>query len=263
MDGHEIGVHCYDHVVYDDIEQNALNIRTAMKMLESAGCSPKGIAAPYGTWTNEVARAIQQFGFEYSSEFSYDYDNLPSNPLMTDRQRMALQVPVHPISIGSLRRQSFTSEEMTSYFMDVVKRKIQRRDPLFFYHHPKNNHHEVLETIFKFVQEQQIPVMRMIDVARWWKQRECCMPVVKYDGSALHVDIPHTDERVWLHVTRKDGEECFSPMNRSIGMNSVEWKPSPLPVPLPEDISRSRRFNPYIIINRIEDAVNKRLFPRT
>ena len=57
------------------------------QLLRNSGFRMQGFAAPFGTWNDELGRAIVDCGFEYSSEFSYDYDNLPSLPQTSERRR--------------------------------------------------------------------------------------------------------------------------------------------------------------------------------
>ncbi len=125
MEGDEIGIHCYNHITYGDYRRNVDNIRAAAAILEMHGMEARSFAAPYGTWNEGIARAVEHCGFEYSSEFSYDYDNFPSFPLLEGEYSRTLQVPVHPISIGSLRRQGFSEQEMTEYFHDAVKTQVE------------------------------------------------------------------------------------------------------------------------------------------
>ena len=131
MKDQEIGVHCYDHFFSPTFSRTLRMFKKQSDTLKKAGIAFKAYAAPYGKWDAEFGKALASLGFEFSSEFSYDYDNLPG-----DTGNGMLQVPVHPICIGSLKRHSYSDEKMIRYFDFVVRRKLAAREPMFFYHHP-------------------------------------------------------------------------------------------------------------------------------
>jgi peptidoglycan/xylan/chitin deacetylase (PgdA/CDA1 family) len=262
MEGHEIGVHCYEHIRYRNTEDAARDIRRAMDLLGRAGIDPHGFSAPYGVWNPAVAKAIDSFRFEYSSEFSYDYDNLPSYPTGDDRTSSTLQMPIHPVSIGTLRRQGFTQEEMRQYLVGCVGRKLSGRDPMIFYHHPRNHHEQALEEMIGVVKQNDIPIVRMLDYARWWKKRNDFSMNIDVLESMMHIQAQPPGDEVRLHVTRNDGSEGFVPLQDSVHLQNVDWRKKPDPSPLPEDIHRIRKLNPWIFINRCEDYVSNILNPR-
>ena len=261
MSGHEVGVHCYRHTTYDDYGKNVENIRSAMDIFNAHGLEAKSFAAPYGIWNEGIARAVEHCGFEYSSEFSYDYDGYASFPLVGGRWLQSLQVPVHPISIGSLVRQGFSEQEMTDYFQAVIENKLCRRAPIFFYHHPRNGHVRVLQNIVEMV--QGIRPVRMIDYARWWKKRSEAVVELAVDGQSINVKGHIPMEDVVLRVTRNDGYESFVPIASHIALDGLTWTPSPPPPVLPKDIIRTKKFNPWIPLNRFEDFISKLFARRT
>ncbi len=262
MPGDEIGVHCYEHKIHGDADSTRRDIRRAIEVLHSVGLSPRGYAAPYGIWNDAVSEAIVPFHFEYSSEFSYDYDNLPSWPMGAAGFSETLQIPIHPISIGSLRRQGFSEEEMIDYFSEAVELKMASHDPLIFYHHPKNGHHRVLEQLFGMMRQAEIPAMTMSDIASWWRRRQHVEPQMTFSGSLLHMKTTSAERDVRLHLTRADGTEAMIPASPQIDFNRIEWKPVRSTKPMPADMTRIRKFNPWIPINRIEDSISKLMRPR-
>lgn len=271
--GDEVGVHCFHHRAYREPEALAENIRRAVHEFESAGLTARSYAAPYGLWDISLARAVEQFKFCYTSEFSYDYDNLPSYPSIDRRFISTLQIPIHPISVGSLRRQGFREDEMSSYFRSAIDRKVRLRQPVFLYHHPKNGHPKVLEEIFALVKEKGIQPLRMIDYGSWWRKRDCGGLRIALEGSSLRVRIqsgptstspfatggaaetPLISGQAWLHIIRPDGMEAFQKISPAVELEDLEWRKPPEPPPLPADIIRIRKFNPWISIIRAEDRL--------
>ncbi|MFA6540931.1 MAG: hypothetical protein WCT99_04950, partial [Bacteroidota bacterium] len=96
----EIALHCYEHAAYPSKQLNKDNFEKSLTLLRKHALNPKGITSPTGAWTGEISAAMDEIGFAYSSEFGYDYDNLPSFPFINNRFSQVLQLPVHPICIG-------------------------------------------------------------------------------------------------------------------------------------------------------------------
>ncbi len=101
-----------------------------------------------------LAVQLVDCGFEYSSEFSYDYDNLPSVPRLRHGEG-TLQLPIHPICIGSLKRHSYSDKQMIQYFENVIQRKLASSEPIIFYHHPKDGYYDVLDWLFQEMRHER------------------------------------------------------------------------------------------------------------
>jgi len=257
--GHEIGIHCYEHRTFSTYAENVEDIRRALNAVTGSGLAVRGYAAPFGRWSEAGARAAEHCGFEYASEFSYDYDGLPSFPVLRDHAMNLLEVPVHPVSIGSLRRQGFSEEEMIAYFTSVSAMKAARREPLLFYHHPGDHHERVLESLFAFMKAKAVRSLRMTDYASWWKLRSAIELKLSIENSVLGVRVNAADPEVLLHVTTGDGMEAFIPADGSISLPAIPWRAVPEPVPLPGDIRRVRDFNPWVPLVRVEDFISRTL----
>lgn len=253
MGDDEIGIHCYEHAVYEDTERNLQNIGRALELFRLHDLPASSYAAPYGRWNDSLARAIAACGFEYSSEFSYDYDGLPSMERGDGEARGCLQVPIHPICIGSLRRQGFGDAEMKDYFRAQIARSMSAREPLMFYHHPRDGHDDVLAELFAAVRSTGLLGRRMIDVARWWKRRDSVLNRLEIHGA--EVVLPGDAPDVRIRVTKDDGTELFVGSADAGGWAGMPWNPRPRPLPLPGDIRRIRRFNPWIPLIRLEDRI--------
>ncbi len=259
MEGQEIGLHCYEHQTYEDYERNEQNINRALKLLKSSSIDVKGFAAPYGVWNQNLGRAVQKCGMEYSTEFSYDHDNVPSFPLLHGEWSKTLQIPVHPVCVGSLRRQGYLEEQMKSYFGFVVSQKLSLREPLAFYHHPKDGNHPVLESLFKMIRDNKIEMKTMGGFASWWKRRNSVRPAMQVQGSTLAVQSGSKDDEVWLHLTRQDGTESFSPLRDAIELDSLHWQRRLPANSLPADYLRIRRFNYRIPLTKGVDYMSNKI----
>lgn len=255
MEHQEIGVHCFEHKIFENTDQTTTDIQQAKGILTQAGMKPEGFAAPFGTWHESIGKAIQSSSFLYSSEFGYDYDNLPSFPFLGSGLSDVLQIPVHPVCIGSLKRQGYSEERMKRYFDFVTGMKLTVRDPLMFYHHPKDGHLDVLKHLFEFAHAQRVAPMFMGEYAHWWKRRLRMQIELGLEGSTLRVGAEHGPESCWLRVSRPDGTEAFTPLRHELNVERLSWELRPLPFALPPDYIRIRKFNYRIPLTRTVDTI--------
>jgi len=255
MQGQEIGIHCYEHKTYDDEIRNHENILKARNRFRDSKLGAPGFAAPFGTWNPELAKVVKEFRFEYSSEFSWDHDNFPSHPWIDKKTRAVLQVPVHPVSIGTLRRQGYSAQSMKAYFDRVVNEKLALHEPLFFYHHPRDKHHDVLDSLITRSVEAGANVLTMGEYARWWNSRRSEGMHVEMQGNVLKVDRPKAPKGHHLRIVGHAGKAALVPIADTTNLDSVVWKWLPKPYPYPDDMTRTRAFNPRIPITLAVDAL--------
>jgi hypothetical protein len=257
MEHQEIGAHCYDHKVFDSVQQNESNIRLALSILNKAEIRPEGFVAPFGAWNESLGKAIRNCGFVYSSEFAYDYDNLPSFPLLGTEVSNVLQTPIHPIGIGSLRRQGYSTEQMIRYFDFITTMKLSTREPLIFYHHPKDGNHEVLKHLFEIVRQPRVAPMFLGEYANWWMRRLKIKPQIESSGSTLRVSANKGPDSCWLRISKPDGTETFSAIRNELNMEKLSWELRPLPFALPPNYVRARNFNYRIPLTRTVDMITR------
>lgn len=163
----EVAVHGFDHAQFKSTGAAINDIQKAKDTLNDHDFDVKGYAAPYGFWNKPVRKALEKSEFTYSSEFAYDFDSLPSYP----HYDAPLQLPVHPISIGTLNKQGYTSSGMETYFREIIKLKLMQRQPIHLYHHPNDRHEEVWTNIFESKEYQHFQQITYINWAEWWIER--------------------------------------------------------------------------------------------
>jgi peptidoglycan/xylan/chitin deacetylase (PgdA/CDA1 family) len=188
MEHQEIGLHCYRHRVFKNYRRNCLNLKYGKKILTQHGIEPLGFAAPYGEWNPNLAKAIQDCGFLYSSEFALDYDDVPFYPIVNGRQSSVLQIPIHPISLGRLRRSHFSQKDMKQYFDRVIGEKMILQEPIAIYHHPSHQLWEVIEHIFQKV--SSFSNMSFGEYAIWWKKRLNSRLKATFENESISVNVP-------------------------------------------------------------------------
>ena len=166
---HELAIHCMQHKAHSTSGLYRSDIERALQILTANEIYPKGYASPYGIWNRQVRNALKLFSFSYSTEFAYDYDNFPSNP--PDESGLPLQIPVHPICIGTLRRGGYTDDQMISYFIQVIEKKRAAREPVALYHHPLDGKLNVWQEVFSYLKTHEMEHLTMIEWAEWWEER--------------------------------------------------------------------------------------------
>ncbi len=167
----EIAFHNDQHIIYNDYVSNKSNIKSGLNKLKSLNISNlSGFAAPFGEW-NIYLNNVLNNTFSYSSEFGYDYDNLPSYPIIKDRFSNVMQIPIHPISIGRLNRSHYSSNEMIEYYSNVIENKLCNNEPIILYFHPNNKFFDVLENIFKKIKSRNIGFFTMKEYFDFWVNR--------------------------------------------------------------------------------------------
>lgn len=253
MAGQEIGVHCYEHQVFPTLEANRRNIAKARRLMEGAGLSVEGFAAPFGMWNDGLAEAVDEAGFAYSSEFSFVYDSLPLYPETLGIVYHTLQVPIHPVSIGSLRRVGYTEKQMQEYYAAVIDRKVARGEPLFFYSHPTHHSWETIRFLVRSAQERGIESSTFGEYARWWKRRSLSKCLVDTGSASASVSIQTGGagaDDFWLRVSRAPGLEAIVPLTGSLDLERLPWGPMTLTT-VPPDIRRTREFDPRSVVGDV------------
>ena len=251
MTNQDVGLHCFKHRIAKKYADNEKNVRKGKSDLRINGINPKGYAAPFGEWNYSLNKALEHHGFEYSSEFSLDYDNLPFKPLLNERFSSMLQIPIHPISVGSLRNARHSTMEMVQYYNTVIDEHIISRLPIIFYDHPANTNLEVLDHVFKIIGDKNMSKLSMGDYSDWWKAREGITWEAKLKQGHLHLSTKNPKDRIQVNVFR-DQKNCAIPLDNNVfDMNELTWvinQSMPLQVP---HISVRSRLNHKMILNDI------------
>ena len=247
MTGQEIGLHCFEHRVFLDEARDADNIVRGRDAMRAAGLSADSFVAPFGFWSPELGKIIDGQKFEYSSEFGWAYDALPHYPVSSHTRYRTLQIPIHPVSVGSLRKAGYTSAEMIQYFRDVIDAKILRNEPLFFYHHPGHRYPEVVQAILECGTSGATQTMSLGAFASWWKDRLSVVPGFCLEGDRLTSHDSGRSEGkegkpVWFEVRTTKGQAGLFPLRSSVELQGVQADRKGEFVH-PEDVQRIREFD--------------------
>ncbi|MCX6136569.1 MAG: hypothetical protein NTV54_03625 [Ignavibacteriales bacterium] len=242
--GQEIGVHCYRHTISDSLEENLSNFSLAISLLREAGITPCGAAAPFGKWNESIQQTFEKIDAAFSSEFALAYDDLPFHPRCGDRFSDLLQLPIHPVCIGSMLASRFTSQDMIRYFESVALQKVDAGEPVCFYHHPTHHHLDVLNAVFRKMRALNIPALSYSQYAAWWREREAQPLAVRFDSvqNIITSDGPGS-ARLWLRIVMPDGTTFLTPQQATIDCGTLRGGHISVRHPAPADLRRARAFD--------------------
>lgn len=257
MRDQEMALHGFRHRTFRSYEENRANIAEAAALLEREGIPFTGFAAPNGFWNINLARAVADAGLIYSSEFSLDYDDLPFHPVLYGDFSPALQVPIHPICIGSMVRVKIGPGTMKEYFRDVIERRFRLREPIILYHHPGHEHWDVMADSLQRIRELGITNITMGEYAAWWLRREQVRFEAWSHDDAIEASFKNMESDVELAVRDTRGRYGFIREQGTWGQEAITWNDAPEPMPAPSDIGTIRRWNPVLLRHSIEDLTSR------
>jgi hypothetical protein len=256
----DVGIHCYEHITFSTEEKNLQNILKALSLMNAQGLHPKGAAAPYGTWNVSISSVFEQIGASFSSEFGLDYDDLPFFPFVHGKFSPVMQLPIHPICVGSMRRVRYSADEMKRYFRQLIDLKILQREPLCLYHHPTHHHLDLFEDVFEYVRSKNIDNYSYAEYASWWRTRDETVWTHDFDKEKNELMAHSTDPNAGVHwrVVFPNGEESIANSEGTVSLLSLpRHHPQNKPLP-PADIARSRKYDFRHVILNVLDAWYKR-----
>lgn len=164
--GHEVGLHGYDHYrwmktngeeVGPLIEEGCTLFREVFKS------APRSFASPGFTVNREILRKIDDFNFDYSSDFIYKE---PSYPTLEGEKFNTLQIPVCIKSVGEFGMDGSNDGKILQTF----KRELGTRRFFTFYFHPSYEvkfRLELLEEIIRLVQKEA-EILTFAKIAEKW-----------------------------------------------------------------------------------------------
>ncbi len=220
MKDQEIGLHCFRHLVFDNYSANFENIDTGMKNLQRSNITVKGFAAPFGSWNTSLNEVLEKFDFTYSSEFVPSYDDLPFYIYTNNQYSNILQIPIHPISLGRLRRSHFTKEEMIEYYINIINEKRKRNEPILIYHHPHHKLLDVIDAVFGYVNKLGLANYTMNEYAEWWQKRNQIKMDISFEENELRMNIDDVDMTI---INNK--KVCNFKSRKRIDLSKLEFVP--------------------------------------
>ncbi len=263
-DGHELQLHCYRHRVWPDYRRSLADIAAGLKRLSELGVSASGYAAPYGEWNARLQRAIADSGLLFSSEFAWSYDDLPSRPLLAGTASGSLQVPVHPVCSGSLRRARIEDVNVRSYFASLSVHRWSRREPCFLYEHPVRDAYEAdrFSATLSTLRSTCGLLTTMGDYARWWCTRESVKYSIRCASNRFQVGVQRCNGDFDLLV-EFDGRESWVRLSGGeIPYSDMSWLNLPRIPPAPRPGPEVRRGDRIAALRSLRQSLTRGLQKR-
>lgn len=224
--GLDIQSHGYFHHVYNTSDENLANIKRSIDLLMDNGIQrARGFAGPMGKWNEPLCEALDRAEMEYSSEFGFDYDSLPSFPVFNGGTSDILQIPSHPVCLGLFIEAGITGEA-TEYFLRIIDAKYSNGEPLILYGHPDKRlgrHKDFFLTVMGAASKlPNTGRMTFGGLNDWWRARR----KFKFFQDASDAGMIRTDcrdKRVWYRIETPDGREAFIKAEDCVNIGSARY----------------------------------------
>ena len=259
----EIAFHCARHKTFPDKDQNLVNINQGRKALNDVGLETFGYAAPNGIWHHGIGEAIEEQGFGYSSEFGLAYDAFPFNPILPMHRRVnnhfyrALQIPIHPVSVGNLARVGISDERMIAYYRNVIAWKEYNGQPLIFYHHPTHERWRVVEKIIEAGEKSDVSLLSFGQYAEWWSKRMTTQIEARVNEGSLSIRSYNRDSSVFLDIFFEDGTVGMIQNDGTFAFEDVLKEVLISPPRNQEKQSHLRKFSFTLARRALRDALTR------
>ena len=235
---HEIAIHGNKH--YFSKISNEKNIKDAYDLMKKNGLFGRGYAAPYGLWNENLNNTCEKIGFLYSSEFSYIYDSIPIRPIFSNRISRIVQIPVHPICIGSLINVKMKDEEIVKYYTIQFEKKMMNYSPLIFYDHVLHHIPSVLKQLFEKISHYSIPSLTFLEYANWWNKRMGInYTATVNEHNNIDINLSKENKEFFLCVWINDTEFYLTNKNDSEKKSTMK-------------INKQIQYNPEIILDKLQ-----------
>ncbi len=134
--GLDIQSHGFYHYTYSDYASNRHSIRKAKVFFKDLGIETKGFASPMGRWNTNLMMALEDEGYEYSSDFAYDYLGLPSYPALRGRISEVLEIPIFPVAPELFfQKGACDTREVLKFYKQAIDEMISCALPVIVYAH--------------------------------------------------------------------------------------------------------------------------------
>jgi hypothetical protein len=115
--------------------------------------------------------------------------------------------------------------------------------------------------LFNF-REEGVEKTTLGEYARWWKRRIGVKYTASIDGDVVRIEcagVPALDD-VWLRVVNVRRDVVILPMSEKVDLKSVlRWTVSEKPPLPPDDIRRTREFDPRQMVGELYNTLIRKL----
>ncbi|MEO0108692.1 MAG: hypothetical protein ABIK62_05930, partial [candidate division WOR-3 bacterium] len=209
---------------------------------------PTGFAAPYGQWSEDLNKALEQCGICFSSEFGLGYDDFPFYPIINSRLSQVLQMPVHPMCVSRLRQARHKREAVLDYYKNYLRTRYKAGETLFLYDHPHTmaDQHETFDALFRLASRaSDIWYTTMSEFREWWLERAASELEVVMDARTVQVGGCY-DASMTAHIIDGDQEALVPMLNRSFELDDLNWQEVKYHYPYQSEMARGRQMGRHI-----------------
>jgi hypothetical protein len=190
---HMIGNHATIHNLFTDYDENYSNVEECeswMNRLELK--NGKWFAAPRGMWNYNLHQALENLGYQFTSDFGFCIDGLPFFPYFMGKRSKTMQIPINPFSVERAfiwmdeQGKTLETEFVTDYFKKAIESQYQKHMPIMFYSHPKK-FGLICAPVFDMLRTElagrNIWNTSLPEFADWWRRRDETRYEVVYDSA--------------------------------------------------------------------------------
>jgi len=170
--GCDIQSHGFHHHTYNDFTSNRYNIHRAKEALRVCGIETHGYSAPMGKYRASLMCALEEEGYEYSSDFSFDYLGFARYPAVGKRFSRILQIPVFPVCPELFLQKGINTPTIIDYYKRAIIEMRRCNIPVIIYGHTSHFRENcaLLEEIVEFARgELALKPQTMSGLSRHWK----------------------------------------------------------------------------------------------
>jgi len=201
----EFALHCFSHKVKPANE----NLRKGINLLKKFGKNPLGYCAPYGVRNKNADIFLKNnFGFEYSSDFSFASDSLA----FFVEETGLWQIPVFPLCIGSFNGLNCGENDIIEVFERYFERQTKYGIPFVLYDHPNHKRFDLLNKIFEKAGEYPVLPMTFIDYCRFLQKRKESEIEIDIDDSGKVIS--NSDFPLTVFYPSKNRLSKFTPVKK-------------------------------------------------
>ena len=159
-DGFDIQSHNFIHCLFPDYKTNLKNFALAHQLLKTNSVTAKGFSCPEYFWYDHTADILEQFKYEYSHSFGFDYNNYPYRPVINGKVRSYMELPNDPLVWSKLTTKNKKADpnKVAQVYIETLKDKLESVDiGCIKYEHPRilGKYPEISKAIFRFFDEQK------------------------------------------------------------------------------------------------------------
>jgi undecaprenyl phosphate-alpha-L-ara4FN deformylase len=181
-EGHELGLHGYDHYTWMNTLQKMSEIEIAERLREglkalqaSTQAEIKSFASPGFRVTDALLQAIDKIGFDYSSDFKINQPTIPFYPERGKIRSRVLQVPVSMDSIGELFIKGLSRDQIKAQIDTTKDVWCARNVPLVLYAHPVHEigcYAKLFSSVLQdLADDARFTFLTLAQIAQEWKVR--------------------------------------------------------------------------------------------